>query len=69
MKVGDLVVPVTKEWDKKRYTVLDIFVSERNGDRLIQVGFIGSMQQPQIAIVNERLFERSELNETVPSPV
>lgn len=57
MKIGDLVVPITREWDKKRYTVLDVFVSERNGDKLIQVGFIGSVGTPSSALVDERLFE------------
>jgi hypothetical protein len=57
MKIGDLIVPITQEWDKRRYTVLDVFISEKNGDRLVQVGFIGAAGTPSSALVDERLFE------------
>ena len=54
--IGDLVVPVTREWDKKRYAILDVFVSEKSGERLVQVGFIGSVGTPSVSLTDERLF-------------
>lgn len=57
LKIGDLVVPVTREWNKRRYTILDIFISEKTGDRLIQVGYIGNMATPMTALIDERVFE------------
>ena len=55
--IGDLVIPVTREWDKKRYTVIDILTSLKTGDRLLQVGYIDSAGKPCSALVEERLFE------------
>ena len=63
VKIGDLVVPVTREWDKKRYTILDIFVSEKSGERLVQVGFIGSAGTPTISLSVERMFEAAPKKE------
>lgn len=57
IKIGDLVVPVTREWDKRRYKVTDIFVSEKSGEKLLQVAFIGSMGEPKSNLCEERLFE------------
>jgi hypothetical protein len=57
MKIGDLVMPVTREWDNKRYTILDIFVSEKNNDKLLQIGFIGAAGTPAQVIIDSRLFE------------
>jgi len=62
-KIGDLVIPVTREWDKKRYTVLDVFVSEKSGERLVQVGFIGSVGTPMASLIDERLFEAAPKKE------
>lgn len=63
-KIGDLVVPVTtRVWDKKRYTVLDIFVSEKSGERLVQVGYIGSGCTPSVSLTDERLFEAAPKKE------
>lgn len=65
LKIGDLVVPVTREWDRRKYTVLDIYVSELNGERLVRVGYIGNMSTPSISLTDEKLFvlaqEREDL--------
>lgn len=63
LKVGDLVVPVTREWDKRRYTVLDVFVSEKSGERFVQVGYIGNMSTPMTTLTDERLFEAAPQKE------
>jgi hypothetical protein len=52
-KIGDVVVPVTRGWDKRRYTVLDIFTSEKTSERLVQVGYIGSNGAPVISLTDE----------------
>jgi hypothetical protein len=56
-KIGDVVVPVTRGWDKRRYTVLDIFTSEKTSERLVQVGYIGNNGLPAISLTDERIFE------------
>lgn len=55
--IGDLVIPVTQEWDKKRYTVIDILTSLKTGDRLLQVAYIDSSGGPHSSLADEKLFE------------
>lgn len=59
IEIGDLVVPVTREWDKKRYIVNDIFQSKLTGYRLLEVSFIGSVGEPRTMMAVEKLFEKA----------
>jgi hypothetical protein len=60
--LGDIVTPIVGNYTIEKYQVLDIFVSEKSGEVLLQVGFI-QHGDPKNALVSEAMFKHIEVKE------